>query len=72
MRLAFLTQSDAQARSAELYAAMAGRLEPNTVRWAVPSQDADGKWYVPVDARCKDVLSDAECAVFPEWQPIAR
>lgn len=77
MRLAYTTQSQAQAIADRIYADMlaAGALEPNTTSWATPTRDLDENgqplsplWFVAVDERCRPFLDASEIAQIPEWQ----
>lgn len=75
--LIFDTKAEAQAIADRIYADMRGKLEPRTVRWAIPYQtvDKDGrvvdsKWHVTVDERVRGVLSIAEKAQVKEWVEI--
>lgn len=79
MRLTFTTQGEAQSVCDRIYTDMtaAGALEPDTVRWAVPTQDRDANgnllgpdWYVAVDERCRAYLTAAEIAQIPEFQVV--
>ena len=72
--LVFNTRAEAQAVANRIYADMAGKLEPRTVRWAIPYQilDKDGrpldsKWHVTVDERVRGVLKTTEKAQVKEW-----
>lgn len=72
--LTFDTKAEAQAVANRIYADMAGKLEPRTVRWAIPYQivDKDGKvvdskWHVTVDERVRGVMKATEKAQVKEW-----